>query len=78
MIKAMGFNKHFPEQEMACTAKLSSLCYNTYHKVWLLSSDYDGAVCVWDTSTRLVKFQVRDGQYFRSMGRGCGQWYTIQ
>eukprot|EP00731_Ephydatia_muelleri_P037492 Em0486g2a len=44
MIKAMGFNKHFPEQEMACTAKLISLCYNTYHKVWLLSSDYD--VCL--------------------------------
>ena len=43
------------------TPAYSSLCYNTYHKAWLLSSDYDGTVCVWDTSTRLVKFQVRKG-----------------
>ncbi|KAL5484611.1 hypothetical protein EMCRGX_G021140 [Ephydatia muelleri] len=62
VIKAMGFTNHFPEQEMACTAKLSSLCYNPYHKARLVSSDYDGAVCVWDTNTgtRLVKFQEHE------------------
>ena len=54
-----------------------------------MSSNYDGAVCVWDTSTGtcLVKFQVRkallEDDYVtlgscRSMRRGCGQWYITQ
>ena len=54
-----------PLPSLHLTTLFSSLCYNPYHKARLVSSDYDGAVCVWDTSTgtRLIKFQVQWGSF---------------
>ena len=50
VVRNAGFTKHFPVHEMSCAAKLSCVAYNPYHKQQLVSSDYEGRVCVWDTS----------------------------
>lgn len=42
---------HYPTLEMACTSKISCVAWNGYHKAVLASSDYEGAITVWDTST---------------------------
>ena len=50
VVRNAGFTQHFPVHEMSCAAKLSCVAYNPYHKQQLVSSDYEGRVCVWDTS----------------------------
>ncbi|XP_037093329.1 E3 ubiquitin-protein ligase COP1-like [Pollicipes pollicipes] len=42
---------HYPTLEMACTSKISCVAWNGYHKSVLASSDYEGAITVWDTAT---------------------------
>ena len=51
VVRQAGFTNHFPVQDMSCAAKLSCVAYNPYHKHQLLSSDYEGCVCVWDVQT---------------------------
>ena len=51
VVRQAGFTNHFPVQEMSCAAKLSCVAYNPYHKHQLVSSDYEGCVCVWDVQT---------------------------
>lgn len=70
----------------------SCVAYNPYHKHSLVSSDYEGCVCVWDTNIgrRVTLHQVSSGQLShcslpnysispssRSMVGGCGLWPII-
>ncbi|KAJ3178115.1 RING finger and WD repeat domain-containing protein 2 [Gaertneriomyces sp. JEL0708] len=41
----------FPVLEMSCHSKISSLAWNEYFKSYLMSSDYEGLVTLWDSST---------------------------
>ncbi|KAL5980709.1 ornithine decarboxylase antizyme with +1 programmed ribosomal shift Spa1 [Asimina triloba] len=42
---------HYPLVEMPNRSKLSCVCWNSYIKNYLASSDYDGVVQLWDAST---------------------------
>ncbi|KAI3898184.1 hypothetical protein MKW92_016182 [Papaver armeniacum] len=41
----------YPVAEMSSKCKLSCVCWNSYIKNYLASTDYDGAVQLWDAST---------------------------
>lgn len=51
---------HYPITEMSCASKISCIAWNPYHKSELASSDYDGAVTLWDpfTTKKTHVFQV--------------------
>eukprot|EP00842_Homolaphlyctis_polyrhiza_P002575 jgi/Hompol1/3318/HPOL_006465-RA len=40
----------YPVREMPCRSKISCLSFNSYIKPYLLSSDYEGIVTLWDSS----------------------------
>ncbi|GLU05930.1 hypothetical protein SLE2022_230030 [Rubroshorea leprosula] len=42
---------HYPVIEMSNKSKLSCICWNSYIKSYLASTDYDGVVKLWDAST---------------------------
>ncbi|CAI0441594.1 unnamed protein product [Linum tenue] len=42
---------HYPAVEMANKSRLSCICWNSYIKNYLASTDYDGVVKLWDAST---------------------------
>ncbi|XP_047270020.1 protein SPA1-RELATED 2 isoform X1 [Capsicum annuum] len=42
---------HYPIIEMSNRSKLSCICWNSYIRNYLASTDYDGAVKLWDAST---------------------------
>ncbi|KAL6001717.1 ornithine decarboxylase antizyme with +1 programmed ribosomal shift Spa1, partial [Asimina triloba] len=42
---------HYPLVEMPNRSKLSCVCWNSYIKNYLASTDYDGVVQLWDAST---------------------------
>ncbi|XP_051119184.1 protein SPA1-RELATED 2 [Andrographis paniculata] len=42
---------HYPVVEMSNKSKLSCICWNSYIRNYLSSTDYDGAVKLWDAST---------------------------
>lgn len=42
---------HYPSVEMVSASKISCVSWNTYRKNTIASSDYEGAVCVWDAGT---------------------------
>lgn len=42
---------HYPNVEMISSSKISCITWNSYHKNILASSDYEGAVNIWDVST---------------------------
>lgn len=42
---------HYPAVEMSNRSKLSCVCWNSYIKNYLASTDYDGVVKLWDAST---------------------------
>ncbi|XP_058100243.1 protein SPA1-RELATED 2-like isoform X2 [Magnolia sinica] len=42
---------HYPVVEMSSRSKLSCVCWNSYIKNYLASTDYDGVVQLWDAST---------------------------
>ncbi|XP_076883198.1 protein SPA1-RELATED 2-like [Bidens hawaiensis] len=42
---------HYPAVEMSNKSKLSSICWNNYIRNYLASTDYDGAVKIWDAGT---------------------------
>uniref|UniRef100_A0A1D1Z4D2 Protein SPA1-RELATED 2 n=1 Tax=Anthurium amnicola TaxID=1678845 RepID=A0A1D1Z4D2_9ARAE len=42
---------HYPAVEMLSKSKLSCVCWNSYIKNYLASTDYDGVVQLWDAST---------------------------
>ncbi|XP_034234150.1 E3 ubiquitin-protein ligase COP1-like isoform X1 [Thrips palmi] len=53
---------HYPCVEMTSTSKISCIIWNSYHKNVLASSDYEGAVTVWDAATgqRTKTFQEHE------------------
>ncbi|XP_055821651.1 protein SPA1-RELATED 2 [Solanum dulcamara] len=42
---------HYPIIEMSNRSKLSSICWNSYIRNYLATTDYDGVVKLWDAST---------------------------
>ncbi|KAJ8526988.1 hypothetical protein K7X08_029465 [Anisodus acutangulus] len=42
---------HYPILEMSNKSKLSCICWNSYIRNYLATTDYDGAVMLWDAST---------------------------
>jgi E3 ubiquitin-protein ligase RFWD2 len=40
----------YPIREMSCQSKVSCMSWNSYIKPYLVSSDYEGIVALWDTS----------------------------
>ncbi|XP_027080125.1 protein SPA1-RELATED 2 isoform X1 [Coffea eugenioides] len=42
---------HYPVVEMSNKSKLSCICWNSYIRNYLASTDYDGAVKLWDAAT---------------------------
>lgn len=53
---------HYPVAEMVSSSKISCVAWNAYHKNVLASSDYDGAVTIWDaiTGQKTRLFQEHD------------------
>lgn len=44
---------HYPNVEMMSNSKISCITWNSYHKNVMASSDYEGAVNLWDVQTGL-------------------------
>ncbi|KAI3441745.1 WD_REPEATS_REGION domain-containing protein [Psidium guajava] len=42
---------HYPAVEMSNNSKLSCVCWNSYMRNYLASTDYDGIVKIWDVGT---------------------------
>ncbi|XP_031249756.1 protein SPA1-RELATED 3-like isoform X1 [Pistacia vera] len=51
---------HYPVVEMASRSKLSSICWNTYIKSQIASSNFEGVVQVWDVSRSQVLTEMRE------------------
>ncbi|KAH7423262.1 hypothetical protein KP509_12G047000 [Ceratopteris richardii] len=51
---------HYPVVEMMTNSKLSSICWNTYIKSHIASSDYDGVVQLWDASVAQTLMQYKE------------------
>ncbi|CAJ2659796.1 unnamed protein product [Trifolium pratense] len=51
---------HYPVVEMACRSKLSSLCWNTYIKSQIASSNFEGVVQLWDVTRSQVLSEMRE------------------
>ena len=42
---------HYPALQITTRSKLSSVCWNSYVKSQLITSDYSGLIQLWDAST---------------------------
>ncbi|KAJ4976424.1 hypothetical protein NE237_001530 [Protea cynaroides] len=51
---------HYPVIEMANRSKLSSICWNSYIKSQIASSDFEGIVQVWDVTRGQVFMEMRE------------------
>lgn len=51
---------HYPVVEMACRSKLSSICWNSYIKSQIASSNFEGVVQVWDVTRSQVLTEMRE------------------
>ncbi|KAJ6793909.1 protein SPA1-RELATED 3-like [Iris pallida] len=51
---------HYPVVEMASRSKLSSICWNSYIKSQIASSDFQGVVQVWDVSRSQVFVEMKE------------------
>ncbi|BBN06975.1 protein SPA1-related 3/4 [Marchantia polymorpha subsp. ruderalis] len=53
---------HYPRVEMTSRSKLSSICWNSYIKSHIASSDYEGVVQLWDVnaSKPLMEYQEHE------------------
>ncbi|CAA7408676.1 unnamed protein product [Spirodela intermedia] len=51
---------HYPVVEMFSKSRLSCVCWNSYIKNYLASTDYDGTVQIWDASTGQGFIQYND------------------
>ncbi|KAL5989861.1 hypothetical protein ACLOJK_010756 [Asimina triloba] len=67
-IKVFDFNAilaedrdiHYPVAEMGCGSKISSICWNSYIKSHIASSDFGGVIQVWDVTKMLVLTEMRE------------------
>ncbi|KAF8409257.1 hypothetical protein HHK36_005331 [Tetracentron sinense] len=51
---------HYPVTEMASRSKLSSICWNSYIKSQIASSDFEGVVQVWDVTRSQVFMEMKE------------------
>ncbi|KAG4960796.1 hypothetical protein JHK82_037473 [Glycine max] len=51
---------HYPVVEMASRSKLSSICWNTYIKSQIASSNFEGVVQLWDVTRSQVISEMRE------------------
>ncbi|KAI3755781.1 hypothetical protein L1987_55587 [Smallanthus sonchifolius] len=51
---------HYPVVEMASWSKRSSICWNSYIKGQIASSNFEGVVQVWDVTRREVFMEMRE------------------
>ncbi|MBA0803946.1 hypothetical protein Gohar_014104, partial [Gossypium harknessii] len=51
---------HYPVVEMASRSKLSSICWNSYIKSQIASSNFEGVVQVWDVTRSQVLTEMRE------------------
>ncbi|KAM0029084.1 putative transcription factor WD40-like family [Helianthus debilis subsp. tardiflorus] len=51
---------HYPVVEMASRSKFSSICWNSYIKGQIASSNFDGVVQVWDVTRNEVYMEMRE------------------
>uniref|UniRef100_A0A2P2MKH6 Protein SPA1-RELATED 3 isoform X1 n=1 Tax=Rhizophora mucronata TaxID=61149 RepID=A0A2P2MKH6_RHIMU len=51
---------HYPVVEMASRSKLSSICWNSYIKSQIASSNFEGVVQVWDVTQGQVLTEMRE------------------
>ncbi|XP_022734904.1 protein SPA1-RELATED 3-like isoform X3 [Durio zibethinus] len=51
---------HYPVVEMASRSKLSSICWNSYIKSQIASSNFEGVVQVWDVTRSQVLTKMRE------------------
>lgn len=51
---------HYPVVEMASRSKLSSLCWNTYIKSQIASSNFEGVVQLWDVTRSQILSEMRE------------------
>uniref|UniRef100_A0A7N0V0K2 Protein kinase domain-containing protein n=1 Tax=Kalanchoe fedtschenkoi TaxID=63787 RepID=A0A7N0V0K2_KALFE len=51
---------HYPAVELACDSKLSSVCWNSYIKSQIASSNFEGVVQVWDVTRNQLLCQMKE------------------
>ncbi|KAH9609206.1 hypothetical protein KSS87_002242 [Heliosperma pusillum] len=51
---------HYPVVEMASRSKFSSICWNSYIKCQIASSNFEGIVQVWDTTRSQVFMELKE------------------
>ncbi|VFQ95745.1 unnamed protein product [Cuscuta campestris] len=51
---------HYPVVEMASKSKLSSICWNSYIKSQIASSNFEGVVQVWDVTRSQLFMEMRE------------------
>ncbi|KAK1322179.1 Protein SPA1-RELATED 4 [Acorus calamus] len=51
---------HYPVVEMSSKSKLSSVCWNTYIKSQIASSDFEGVVQVWDVTRNQAFLEMKE------------------
>lgn len=51
---------HYPVVEMASRSKLSSICWNSYIKSQIASSNFEGVVQVWDVTRSQILNEMRE------------------
>lgn len=51
---------HYPVIEMATKSKISSICWNSYIKSQIASSNFDGVVQLWDVTRNQVLMEMRE------------------
>ncbi|XAR68330.1 hypothetical protein NMG60_11003422 [Bertholletia excelsa] len=51
---------HYPVVELASRSKLSSICWNSYIKSQIASSNFEGVVQVWDAARSQVFMEMRE------------------
>ncbi|KAL0903885.1 hypothetical protein M5K25_025943 [Dendrobium thyrsiflorum] len=51
---------HYPLVEMACRSKLCNVCWNSYFKSQIASSDFEGVVQIWDVPRSQVLVEMRE------------------
>ncbi|GFZ05749.1 SPA1-related 4 [Actinidia rufa] len=51
---------HYPVVELASRSKLSSVCWNSYIKSQIASSNFEGVVQVWDVTRSQVYMEMRE------------------
>ncbi|ONK80208.1 uncharacterized protein A4U43_C01F15080 [Asparagus officinalis] len=51
---------HYPVAEMASRSKLSSICWNSYIKSQIASSDFEGVVQIWDVARSQAVVEMKE------------------